>query len=94
MTGCECHRADIRGWQHVASFIHQLCQLATVVVRVAGKLVVDLEAFEVVPRNDIDHTLDRVGTVGRLGAPGQHCDTLDHHPRNLVDVGGRIEGRP
>ena len=53
---------------------------------VAGILVVDLDAFEVLFHDEVDDPGDRVRTVGCGGAAGQDLDPFDQRAGHLVDV--------
>ena len=78
---------DAAGGGRIASVLHDLAPVASVVVVVvAAVLVVHAEALEVVLHEEVDDAGDRVRTVGGGGAASQHFDAADEGARNLVDV--------
>jgi hypothetical protein len=64
-------------------------QRAALVVVVLGLAAghVGLEAVEFLVGDEVDHAADRIRTVGRRGAAGDHVDALDQQLRELADVG-------
>ena len=50
------------------------------------RLVVYLDAFEIILHNEVHNASNRVSTVGRRGTAGQNFHTLDEGSRDQVDV--------
>ena len=61
--------------------------VVAVAVLVLAKLIIQLDALEVINHQEVDHAGDRIRPVGGRGAAGQHLNALDQRAWNLVDIG-------
>jgi len=65
--------------------------LAVVVVGLT-KVRRELGALVILAQDEVDHAADRVGTVDRGRAGGQHVDMIDHRGGNRIRIHGAADG--
>ena len=85
---CSTINAITAFWIFKASFIHQVLDVSVVVVvHVARRTKLELNAFEVVTQYEVNNTCYSVSAVYSRCTTGQNFNALNHRCWNLVYVG-------